>query len=161
MLYPSLFGAVTRRALAATLLVAATAMAQPAAQVDRMKTTTVPVKSVDGIPVAGELIKFRGLVKLQTRLVPDPDFNKPSLILFVEMKNIRAVGGGAGKPYTVSSQEEFTLPSAPNQNVELTFPFIPNESDPLSAAVTGVVQIAINVDDTGAITSAVATATVR
>jgi hypothetical protein len=166
MLIHTIFAAHALRAtcilaVAALFSVAVPVSAQTVPGVDRLKTTTVPLVSQPGKLLAGENINFTGILKLTSRYVPDLDTNKPSWLLMVDLKNVSASGTLSKKSYVVFDQEEVLLPFAPNQLVDIAFPMTPNEADPLSAAVTAYVRIAVNVDPTVGITSAVATATIR
>jgi hypothetical protein len=153
------------RAFLAVLLLAAS-VAGPAHAADAMSTTMVTVSSPPPGALApgpsGEQVVFSGQAKVKSRLVPDPEFGHPQLLLFIDMGSVAGLGASSGARYVTASQEILARPLAATHQIELTFPFAGKMTDPLSATRTGVVTLLLSVDvATGSIVAASANAVGR
>jgi hypothetical protein len=117
--------------------------------------SAVPIKGiVSGQP---ESVSFSGQAQIQSRLVRDPDFNKPSLLLTIDLSGVPGVGSSTNAKYVIPSQENVQRPLAPSHRVEITFPFMRSGNTSMTSARTGVASFALDFDtSTGAITSATA-----
>jgi hypothetical protein len=140
-----------RRALftpAALLLSAAMAGGTPAHAADAL----VQVRGiVSGEP---ESVAFSGQAQINSKLVPDPDFGKPSLLLTIDLGSVSGVGSSTNAKYVISSQELVQRRVAASHRVEITFPFVKSGMG-MSATRTGVASFALDFDvNTGAVTSA-------
>ncbi|MCY7301407.1 MAG: hypothetical protein LH616_19630, partial [Ilumatobacteraceae bacterium] len=81
------------------------------------------VAATSNAPVSGvEPVQFSGQAIINSRMVPDPDFGKPTFILLIELAGVTGVGAQSGTRYVLSSQEHSIRPHAANQNVTFIFP---------------------------------------
>ena len=144
LLGTSALAQVTAAALGETSLFAA-----PAPSNDRL----VPIKGVvSGSP---ESVTFTGNAKVSSRYAPDPDFNRPRLVLTIDLTAIAGVGSSTGAKYVVYGPELVQRPAAASHSVEITFPFKSSKSATAVTARTGVASFVLDFDaDTGAVTSA-------
>src|SRR5687767_5469167 len=56
--------------------------------------TTVPIKGVvSGSP---ESVTFSGNAVVKSRLAPDPDFNRPRLVLTIDLSSVAGIGSTSG-----------------------------------------------------------------
>jgi len=140
-----------RRALftPAALLLAAMAGGAPAYAADAL----VPIQGVvSGQP---ESVSFSGQAQVKSRLVPDPDFGKPSLLLTIDLSSVSGVGSSTKATYVISTQELVQRRLAGSHVVEITFPFMKSSSTDVSSARSGVASFALDFDlNTGAVTNA-------
>jgi hypothetical protein len=112
--------------------------------------------SITGI-VSGqpESVSFSGQAQIQSRLVRDPDFNKPSLLLTIDLSTVSGVGASTKAAYVIPSQENVQRPLAASHRVEITFPFLRSNSKDPTSARSGVASFALDFDvNTGAVTKA-------
>lgn len=118
---------------------------------DAAAQTLVPIKGVvTGTP---ENVSFNGQAKVTSRLAPDPDFNKPMLVLTIDLAGVPGVGSSSKAKYVVSGPEIVHLPLAVWHPVKITFPF--TRTSGTATEGTGLASFAFNFDlATGAITSA-------
>ena len=128
----------------ATSLFAAPAPAQSA---------FVAIKGVvSGSP---ESVNFSGQAKVSSRLAPDPDFNRPRLVLTIDLTSVAGVGSMTGAKYVISGPELVHRGVAASHAVEITFPFKSSVSPTAVTARTGVASFALDFDTvTGAVTGA-------
>jgi hypothetical protein len=113
----------------------------------------VPIKGVvSGSP---ESVSFSGQAKVSSRLAPDPDFNKPRLVLTIDLTGVGGVGSATGAKYVISGPELVQRHVAASHTVEITFPFKNSASATAVTARTGVASFALDFDvNTGAVTGA-------
>jgi hypothetical protein len=119
-----------------------------------LTTTSASAVLIGGI-VSGqpESVLFLGKAKIDSRLVQDPDFGRPVLLLTIDLSSVSGVGSSTKAKYVIPSQENVQRHLAPSHRVEITFPFMKSGSDG-SSARTGVASFAFNFDvNTGEITS--------
>lgn len=142
-------------------LAGAPAGAQDAVMLSAPTTTSLVTSSTSGVTIKGivsgqpESVSFSGQAQIQSRLVRDPDFNKPSLLLTIDLSTVSGVGSSTKAKYVIPSQENVQRHLAPSHQVEITFPFMQSGSTDSSAARTGVASFAFSFDtSTGAVTSA-------
>ena len=127
------------------------AQAQPTPP--RMNQKAVAVTS--DTPVASvEAVKFSGQALISSRMAPDREFGRPSLVMLFDMSGVVGVGAQTGTRYILPAQEHVIQPHAANQNVEFVFPMTPDVNQPITAARTGLARFVLNVDlATGTVTS--------
>jgi hypothetical protein len=117
------------------------------------QNAVVPIKGVvSGLP---ESVSFSGDAKVSSRFAPDPDFNKPRLVLTIDLTEIAGVGSASGAKYVVYGPELIQRPVAASHAVEITFPFKSVKSPTAVTARTGVASFRLDFDvNTGAVISA-------
>jgi hypothetical protein len=114
-------------------------------------TALVPVKGT--VSASPESVVFTGQAKIVSRLAKDPDFNKPRLVLTIDLSGVSGVGSSSHAKYVVTGPELVQRPLAASHTVAFTFPFAKSGSGDLPQ--TGVASFALGFDlSTGAITSA-------
>ena len=125
----------------------------PALAQNRMNPKSVAVTS--NAPVTNvEAVKFVGMAVVTSRVVPDPDFGRPSFVMQFDLTGVTGTGAQSGIKYVLTSQEHVIRPLAPNQNVEFTFPMATDDNAPMAKVRTGSARFVMNVDPaTGLITS--------
>jgi hypothetical protein len=133
----------------AAALGAESLFAAPAPSNDRL----VAIKGVvSGSP---ESVSFTGNAKVSSRYAADPDFNRPRLVLTIDLTSLSAVGSTTGAKYVVYGPELVQRPVAASHSVEITFPFKSSKSATAVTARTGVASFVLDFDvNTGAVTSA-------
>ena len=155
------------RALFALVLsaVGAPALAQEAAYMESLgaeslfaapppaQTAVVPIKGVvSGLP---ESVNFSGDARVISRHAPDPDFNRPRLVLTIDLSGVAGVGSVTGAKYLVYGPELVHRPVAASHMVEITFPFKSSTSPVALTARTGLASFVLDFDvATGALTAA-------
>jgi hypothetical protein len=139
---------------------AAPAGAQEALMLSAPVTTNLATASTSGVSIKGivtgqpESVSFSGQAQIGSRLVRDPDFGRPVLLLTIDLSSVSGVGQSTKAKYVVPTQELVQRHLAPSHDVEITFPFVRNGTDG-SSARTGVASFALSFDpSTGAVTSA-------
>jgi hypothetical protein len=142
------------------VVAAAPAGAQEALMLSAPVTTNLVTASTSGVSIKGivtgqpESVSFSGQAQIASRLVQDPDFGNPVLLLTIDLSSVSGVGQSTKAKYVVPSQELVQRHLAPSHDVEITFPFVRSGTDGLSAR-TGVARFALSFDpSTGAVTSA-------
>jgi hypothetical protein len=149
--------------VAASVLIALTGLqagAQEALMLSAPVTTNLATASTSGVSIKGivtgqpESVSFSGQAQIGSRLVRDPDFGRPVLLLTIDLSSVSGVGQSTKAKYVVPTQELVQRHLAPSHDVEITFPFVRSGTDGLSAR-TGVASFALSFDpSTGAVTSA-------
>jgi len=136
--------AATMESLSAGSLFAAPAPAQSA---------LVPIKGVvSGSP---ESVSFSGDAKVSSRHAADPDFNRPRLVVTIDLRGVAGVGSTTGAKYAISGPEFVQRELAASHAVEITFPFKNAKSPSAATARTGVASFVIDFNvATGAMTAA-------
>ena len=120
---------------------------------NRMNQKSVVVTS-SGPVTNVEAVNFVGTAVVTSRVVPDPDFGNPSLIMQFDLTGVTGTGAQSGIKYVLTSQEHVVRPLASNQNIDFTFPMATDENAPISKVRTGSARFVMNVDlATGLITS--------
>jgi hypothetical protein len=155
-MYRALFAVVLSAAAAPVLaqssaaaLGAESLFAAPAPAQSRL----VPVKGVVG--GSPESVSFSGDATVSSRFAPDPDFNRPRLVLTIDLTGIAGVGSSTGAKYIVYGPELVQRPLAASHSVEITFPFKSTRSPTAVTARTGVASFVLDFDvNTGALTAA-------
>jgi hypothetical protein len=124
-------------------------------------TTLLATSSVSGVAIKGivsgqpESVSFSGQAQIASRLVQDPDFGKPVLLLTVNLSSVSGVGSSTKAKYVIATQELVQRHVAPSHQVAITFPFMKSGSTDASSARTGVASFAFSFDtSTGVVTSA-------
>lgn len=117
------------------------------------QTALVPIKGVvSGSP---ESVSFSGEAKVISRHAPDPDFNKPRLVLTIDLRGVAGVGSTTGSAYRVYGPEVVQRQVAASHTVEITFPFKSGISPAAVTARTGVASFVLDFDvATGELTAA-------
>jgi hypothetical protein len=117
--------------------------------------------SVSGVTIKGivsgqpESVSFSGQAQVNSRLVQDPDFGKPVLLLTINLTTVSGVGSSTRAKYVIPTQELVQRHLAPSHSVQVTFPFLKSGSSDASSARTGVASFSLSFDtNTGAVTSA-------
>src|SRR5688572_20777781 len=107
---------------------------------------------VSGSP---ESVSFSGDAKVSSRHAADPDFNKPRLVLTIDLRGVAGVGSSTGAKYVVYGPELVQRQLAASHTVEITFPFKSSTSTTAATARTGVASFMLDYDvATGALTAA-------
>ena len=133
----------------------------PALAQNRMNPKAVAVTS-NGPVTNVEAVKFVGAAVVTSRVVPDPDFGRPSFVMQFDLTGVTATGAQSGIKYVLTSQEHVIRPLAPNQNVEFIFPMATDDNAPIAKVRTGSARFVMNVDPAnGLITSLNAVMTPR
>lgn len=140
----SVESAASMESLSSTSLFAPTPPAQ---------TALVPIKGVvSGSP---ESVNFSGDAKVLSRHAPDPDFNKPRLVLSIDLRGVAGIGASTGAKYVVYGPELVARPLAASHTVEISFPFKSSALTTASTSRTGVASFVLDFDvATGALTAA-------
>ena len=141
-------------------LAGAPAGAQNATMMSAPTIAGLTTASVSGVAIKGivsgqpESVSFSGQAQIKSRLVQDPDFGRPVLLLTIDLSSVSGVGSSTRAKYVIPSQENVQRHLAPSHRVEITFPFLQSGSTDGSSARTGVASFAFNFDvNTGEITS--------
>ena len=133
----------------------------PAAAQNRMNARAIAVTS-NGPVTNVEAVKFVGAAVVSSRLAPDPDFGRPSLVMLFDLTGVTGTGAQSGIKYVLTSQEHVIRPLAPTQNVEFIFPMATDDNAPIAKVRTGSARFIMNVDPaSGSITSVNAVMTAR
>jgi hypothetical protein len=143
-----LAGAPALAQVSAAKLGEASLFSAPAPASERL----VPIKGVvSGSP---ESVTFTGNAKVSSRYAPDPDFNRPRLVLTIDLTSVSGVGSSGAK-YVVYGPELVGRQIAASHSVEITFPFRNAKSPTAATPRTGVASFALDFDvNTGALTGA-------
>jgi len=112
-------------------------------------TTTAAAVSVNGI-VSGqpESVSFSGQVRLNAKVVTDPDFgNPPTVVLSIDLSSITGVGSSTGKKYVVANQETLNRRLSAADTVQVNFPFYPSGGSAMSSRIgTASLNLSFNVN---------------
>jgi hypothetical protein len=153
----ALFSSVAMAVLAAP----APAGAQEALMLSAPVTTNLATASASGVSIRGvvtgqpESVSFSGQAQIGSRLVRDPDFGRPVLLLTIDLTGVSGVGQSTRAKYVIAGPEVVQRHFATSRSVEVTFPFMRSGSDG-SSARTGVASFDLSFDSsTGAVTSAI------
>jgi hypothetical protein len=140
-----------RRALFAPAALLAAALAAPPAAAQQPGAALVPVAGI--VSGAPESVSFSGQARIQSRLVPDPDFGRPSLLLTIDLSNVSGVGSSTKAVYSVATQELVQRRLAGSHVVTITFPF--SKTSGAAVVRSAVASFALDFDvNTGAVTNA-------
>jgi hypothetical protein len=144
-------------------LAGAPAGAQDAVMLSAPTTTSLTTASASGVSIKGivtgqpESVSFSGQAQIKSRLVQDPDFGRPVLLLTIDLSSVSGVGSSTRAKYVILSPENVQRHVAPSHRLQVTFPFMRSNSTDISSARTGVAYFALDFDtSTGAVTSAAA-----
>jgi len=123
------------------------------APVPAAQATLVPIRGVvSGTP---ESVAFTGQAKVASRLAPDPDFNRPRLVLSIDLSGVAGVGSSTGAKYAIFGPELLQREVAASYAVEITFPFKSSTAPEAAIARTGIASFVLDFDvNTGAVTRA-------
>jgi hypothetical protein len=100
------------------------------------ETALVPIKGVvSGSP---ESVNFSGDAKVLSRHAPDPDFNRPRLVLTIDLRGVAGVGSSSGATYVVYGPELIQRQLAASHTVEIAFPIKSSSSAAAATARTGL-----------------------
>jgi hypothetical protein len=143
-------------------LVGAPALAQGAASLGAPSLFAAPAPASERlVPIKGvvsgspESVSFSGQAKVSSRFAPDPDFNRPRLVLTIDLTSIAGVGSSSGAKYVVYGPELMGRQLAASHSVEITFPFKSVRSAASATPRTGVASFVLDFDvNTGALTGA-------
>jgi hypothetical protein len=124
-------------------------------------TANLTSSNASAVSIAGivsgqpESVSFSGQAQIKSRLVRDPDFGKPSLLLTIDLSSVSGVGSSTKAAYVIPSAENVQRPLAASHRVEITFPFLKSGVKDPTTARSGVASFAFDFDvNTGAITAA-------
>ena len=125
----------------------------PAQSDGTWSTALVPINgTVSGQP---ESVVFSGQAKVNSKLAPDPDFNRPSLVLSIDLTGLSGVGSSTRAKYVIAGPELVQRGVAASHLIEFTFPFAKSGAMNLGSAQSGAASFALGFDlKTGAVTSA-------
>jgi hypothetical protein len=125
--------------------------AQPLVSSAQAVSAQAPIAS--GQP---ESVSFSGQARISSRLVPDPDFGRPSILLRIDLSGLSGVGASTGARYVVSSKELVQRRLAGSHVVVINFPF--TASNGAGTPQSAVASFALDFDfNTGAVTKATGT----
>jgi len=115
--------------------------------------TTTASGTVTGSP---ESVAFTGSVTINSKMVTDPDFGTPNIVvLSFDLSSLSGTGLSTNKKYVVSSQEIMVRPLAATDQLDVTFPFAPNVNSIDTSARLGVATVALSFNvSTGGLTGA-------
>jgi hypothetical protein len=101
--------------------------AQAVVSVAASNTTTIAYSgTVDGSP---ESVYLSGLVQITMKVVRDPDFGRPPVVLLsIDLSNVSGVGQTTGRKYVTAGGQDLIRPLVATDVVEITFPFFPSGS---------------------------------
>ena len=117
------------------------------------QTSLVPVVGV--VTGSPESVSFAGNAVVSSRLAPDPDFNRPRVVLTIDLTGVPGVGSVTGAKYVISGPEVTHRGVAASHTVEFTFPFKSSVSTSAVTARTGVASFVLDFDvNTGAVIAA-------
>ena len=123
------------------------------APVPTAQQSLVPVKGV--VTGSPETVTFTGNAVVSSRLAPDPDFNRPRVVLTLDLTGVAGTGSQSGAKYAISGPEFAHLEVAASHTVEFTFPFKSGASASAATARTGVASFVLDFNvSTGAVTGA-------
>lgn len=149
----ALFNPVVLSFLAATAVGAAWSADATAQTAGSWTTALVPIKGT--VSGKSENVVFSGQAKVNSKLAPDPDFNRPSLVMTIDLTGLSGVGTSTRTKYVIAGPENLLRRVATSHWVEFTFPFAKSGAMNLGSAQSGVASFALGFDvNTGAITSA-------
>ena len=122
------------------------------AQAGTWSTALVPINgTVAGQP---ESVVFSGQAKVSSKLAPDPDFNRPSLVMSIDLSGLSGVGKSSKAKYVIVGPENVQRSVAASHLVEFVFPFAKSGSN-VGSAQSGAASFALGFDtNTGVVTSA-------
>ena len=125
----------------------------PAQSAGTWSTALVPINgTVSGQP---ESVVFTGQATVSSKLAPDPDFNRPSLVMTIDLTGLSGVGSSTKTKYVIAGPERTQRGVAATHLVEFVFPFAKSGTMSLGSARSGVASFALGFDlNTGAVTSA-------
>jgi hypothetical protein len=117
-------------------------------------TISVPVNgTVSGKP---ESVNFSGQATVESKISPDPDFNRPTLALTIDLSRVRGEGSFTRARYVITGPEQMNRSVSVSHFLEFSFPFV-KSGDDLSTTRAGTATFALTVDPvTGAVSSATA-----
>ena len=122
----------------------------PTYAVEPWRSTLLPIAGAVSGPE--ERVVFWGQARVNSRLAPDPDFNRPSLVFTIDLTDVSGVGSSSGTRYVISGPEVVQRGVAPSHQVEITFPFFASGTDGLTSARSGVASFTLVFDTrTGAV----------
>ena len=149
----ALFSPVALSVLAAIAGGAAWSGDVPAQTAGTWNTALVPIKGT--VSGKSENVVFSGQAKVNSKLALDPDFNRPSLVLTIDLTGLSGVGTSTRTKYVIAGPENGQRSVAASHVVEFTFPFAQSGAMNLRSAQSGVASFALGFDPaTGAVTSA-------
>ncbi len=130
--------------------------------VESFETTTVLARSsAVAVPIRGivsgkpESVAFSGRAQITSRLVKDPDFGRPTLLVKFDFSGVSGVGSSTNASYVIQGDERTQRRVAASHQFEVTFPFMQSSSTNLLSARPGVAYFSIDFDvTTGAVTNA-------
>jgi hypothetical protein len=119
----------------------------------RSSAVAVPIRGiVSGKP---ESVAFSGRAHITSRLVKDPDFGRPALLVKFDLSSVAGVGSSTSASYVIQGEDRMQRRLAASHQFEVTFPFMQSSSTNLLSARSGVAYFAVDFDvDTGAVTNA-------
>jgi hypothetical protein len=119
----------------------------------RSSAVAVPIRGiVSGKP---ESVAFSGRAQITSRLVKDPDFGRPSLLVKFDFSGVSGVGSSTNASYVIQGEDRTQRRLAASHQFEVTFPFMQSSSTNLLSARPGVAYFAVEFDvNTGAVTNA-------
>ena len=124
-------------------------------------TTTIPYSgTVSGAP---ESVFLSGYVQIAMKVVRDPDFGKPPIVLLsIDLSKVSGVGLKTGTRYVTSGGQELIRPRVPTDVVEITFAFFPSGTGGFTRARQALASFTLNYDvSTGAFASGTASTSVN
>ena len=122
------------------------------AQAGTWTTALVPINGTVAGP--SESVVFSGQARVNSKLAPDPDFNRPSLVLSIDLTGLSGVGKSTNAKYVITGPENVQRGVAASHLVEFVFPFAKSGAS-VGSAQSGAASFALGFDtNTGVVTSA-------
>ena len=122
------------------------------AQAGTWSTALVPINGTVAGP--SESVVFSGQAKVKSKLAPDPDFNRPSLVMSIDLSGLSGVGKSTRAKYVITGPENVQRGVAASHLVEFVFPFAKSGAS-VGSAQSGAASFALGFDtNTGVVTSA-------
>ncbi len=93
-----------------------------------------------------ESVVFSGNAQIGSKLVPNPDLNRPILVFYIDRTSVTDVESSTGTMYAISAREVEQRPLASAHKIENTFPFFENTTHRDLFGTVGGCAFALNFD---------------
>ena len=94
-----------------------------------------------------ERVTFSGNAVVRARVMPDPDFRTPDIVvLFIDMSGVSGVGATSKKKYVTSNKTIVQRRLRPSDSVEVSFPFWQSGTSATGSGPTGKLSLTLTYD---------------
>jgi hypothetical protein len=94
-----------------------------------------------------ERVTFSGNAVVRARVMPDPDFRTPDIVvLFIDMSGVSGVGATSRKKYVTSNKAIVQRRLRPSDSVEVSFPFWQSGTSATGSGPTGKLSLTLTYD---------------